>query len=66
MKIPRIYPNLEEKVTPHHDKTTKHVSILKIQYLEKLRSEGHSNYIRKEVIPTKSPDKSPVNLLEFG
>ena len=39
----------------HHDKTTNRAK-LTTKYLESFLSKVSSNYIRKEVIPTKSPD----------
>jgi hypothetical protein len=64
--IPCLYPGEVNKVTLHHDKASSHTCNLTTQYLQDMNMNTGIKFIRKEDIPVKSPDISPMDFFGFG
>jgi len=64
--LPRLYPNEMNKVFFHHDKATSHTANFTTRYLEQLEREIGIQYLKKQDIPVKAPDGSPLDFFGFG
>ena len=54
------------KVTIHHDKATSHTSGFTTKFLEEMKQKHGISYMKKEDIPVKGPDISPLDFFGFG
>jgi len=66
VEIPKLYPDDLEKVYVHHDAASSHTAKFTEAYSAKLKAENGVTLIRKQDIPVKSPDASPMDFFGFG
>lgn len=64
--IPRLYGEDACKVFIHHDAATAHTAKITAAYAEEVKQKYGITIIRKEDIPVKSPDASPMDFFGFG
>lgn len=64
--LPTLYPEGLEKVFVHHDAAPSHISGATLAFMNELTIQYGITFIRKEDIPVKSPDASPLDFFGFG
>ena len=64
--LPELYPGELDQVWVHHDGASAHTSIKARNYIEEVTESTGITFIRKDEIPAKSPDASPLDFFGFG
>lgn len=64
--LPQLYPEGLERVFIHHDGATSHTADLTKKEMDNLKMYFGFNIIKKEDIPPKAPDASPLDFFGFG
>lgn len=64
--VPKLYKEDTSKVFVHHDAASSHTAAFTRDYAKDLEARLGIKIIRKEDIPVKSPDASPMDFYGFG
>lgn len=61
-----MYPGEMHKVFIHHDRACSHTARITEQYLQSQKEQQGIRYLKKDEIPVKEADISPMDFFGFG
>ena len=65
-ELPKMCPGEMHKVFIHHDKASSHTARITEQYLQSQKEQQGIRYLKKDEIPVKGADISPMDFFGFG